>query len=136
MNSEYLAVFVWSRSLEHHCLSALSLSVSLYACLQQPNLIMYKCICSKVFSVKKKKKNEQENEFIHNDTGKLPLVFVMFCFQQLFESMWKWDCWFVPYAALPSHKHIRTKRLHEWHSLYYGTAVHVLKLHPSTVQWL
>lgn len=72
-------------------------------------------------------KNKQENNFIHGDMGGrrpsslLGFTFSGVCRGEIVEKpVWR-------RSTPPPLKHTRTKRLHERHSLCYGTAVHVSK---------
>lgn len=66
-----------SRTPEHHCLSALSLSVSLYACLQPDDVQMY--LLRSIFC-----KKQQENKFIYDDTREnCPLSLLCWTFWSL-----------------------------------------------------
>lgn len=95
------------RTSEHHCLSALSLSVSLYACLKQPNVQMN--FLSSIFCKK-------QERFIWGDTGTAdPLLSL-----NLIESV-RLLIWTISLVEIepthPPHVQIRTKRLHEWQNL-------------------
>lgn len=80
-------------------------------------------------------KNRHENNLSMVTLGKPPLVF---CYVESLSLSLSWSVtvylchkprwkWCTP----PAHKQIRTKRLHEWHSLYYSTAVHVFESHST-----
>lgn len=92
-----------------------SACLSLYACLQQPDNVQIYLFRS-IFC-----KNKWEKEVYpwwHRENCPLSLLcwtFLSLCWREIVdlyhESGWK-------RSTPPPHEHIRTKRLHEWHSLY------------------